>query len=301
MRIYAKDKYGKRSGWHVNEVGRGCTWNPITGCNDISEGCRFCYARGVAEGCHLKQTALNAKRIAEGKPGLRHLGYQKPGVAGKFTPFPGATLPGFGVELRWDKLKTLPPHGGKDRRVFVCACSDLFHNSVPVDFVKGVFAALAKRPGTTYHVFSKRASRMPAVVSQALGGDSPRENLILGVTIESNKYVDRAEFLRQTPAAVRCLSLSPLLDSLPDLDLTDIDWVSLGSECVRGKRNQGRPVQADWVRSVRDRCVSRGIPFMFTSWGQPSSNPDPKNDPSFPNDPHGGCFLDGVEWDQSPQ
>jgi protein gp37 len=140
---------------------------------------------------------------------------------------------------------------------------------------------------------------MPVVVSQALGGKPPLENLILGVTIESNKYVGRADFLRQTPAAKRCLSLSPLLDSLPNLDLTGIDWVSLGSECSRENREQSRRVEADWVRSVRDRCVSRGIPFMFTSWGQPSSNPDPKNDPSFPNDPHGGCFLDGVEWDES--
>jgi len=281
MRVVNK----KGKGFNIQYAGRN-SWNPISGCDDVSEGCRNCYARSIA---------VANKRYGH---------YTQDGICGKFTDTPGAPAPGFGVELKWNTLRDGKlPTGGKERRVFVCDMSDPFHKDVPVDFIQELYQRLQDplriKTGTQWLLLTKRAPKMKKVVKQVVRNDPPPENIWLGTTIELNSNVNRADYLRDTPAAIRWLCLEPLLGPLPDLDLTGIDWVVAGGESgPRGKKM--RPIQADWVREIRDKCVPLGIPFMFKHWGHKDYNPDP-TDPSLAGDPKGGCRLDRVFWEQVPE
>lgn len=217
------------------------TWNPTTGCDQVSPGCDNCYAMAMAK--RLK---------AMGSPK-----YQKDGN-------PRTSGPGFGLTEHWDMLDQ-PTRWKKPRRIFVNSMSDLFHREVSLDFQVQVFDIMEQTPRHTFQILTKRPEimrRRIATIYAELGLTRPAEHIWLGTSIENNKFVNRADHLRLIPS-VRFLSLEPLLGPLPDLDLHAIDWVIVGGESGPG----ARPMHPDWVRHLRDYCVRVGVAFHFKQWG----------------------------------
>lgn len=243
---------------------RGKTWNPVTGCEKVSPGCDHCYAETLSE---------------------------------RFRGTPGHYFEnGFDVQLRPDKLD-LPLRWRKPRKVFVNSMSDLFHDSVPADYIIDVFAVMAKAKQHTFQVLTKRHARMRSLLSdggfaremwyrlgiveypEVLDEVWPLPNVWLGVSAEGQKWADiRIPALLDTPAAVRFISAEPLLgpitlsgDALghyyggdPREDITGLDWVIVGGE----SGPKARPMHPDWARSLRDQCVDAGMPFHFKQWGE---------------------------------
>ncbi|MGH9209882.1 MAG: DUF5131 family protein [Acidimicrobiales bacterium] len=231
------------------------TWNPTTGCDRTSPGCDNCYA------------ATLAKRLkAMGQPK-----YQNDGD-------PRTSGPGFRLTLHPDVL-AVPMTWAAPRTIFVNSMSDLFHPDVPTGFIREVFDVMEATPQHTYQVLTKRARRL-AELADAL---SWPPNVWIGVSIETDRYYFRARQLGAVPAAVRFLSCEPLLGPLDALPLDAIDWVIAGGE----SGSRARPIEADWVRSVRDQCASAAVPFFFKQWGGRT----PKA---------GGRELDGRFHDEMP-
>jgi len=231
------------------------TWNPVTGCDRVSEGCDNCYALLMAK--RLK--AMGADK------------YQQDGD-------PRTSGAGFGVTLHPTAL--LQPYRWKTpKTVFVNSMSDLFHARVPIPFLRDIFDVIRETPQHTYQALTKRAHRMARVGDQL---DWP-DNLWMGVSVESEKVVDRIDHLRATPASVRFLSCEPLIDGLPRLNLTGIDWVIAGGE----SGPNARPLDPSWVTDLRDQCATAGVAFFFKQWGgrTPKAN---------------GRLLDGRTWDLMP-
>lgn len=233
------------------------TWNPTTGCDRVSAGCDHCYALAFAQ--RLK---------AMGSPA-----YQRDGD-------PRTSGPGFALSLHPERLG-LPLRWRRPRLVFVDSMSDLFHPGVPDGFVARVLETMRLASQHSFFVLTKRPARMRALLSEQL--PAPLPNVWWGTTVEDDRQVWRADRLRSTPAAVRFLSLQPLLGPLPSLRLDGLDWVYVGGES--GPHH--RPVEPEWVRDVRDRCVAAGIPFLFKQWGGRTRNA-------------GGRVLDGRTWDEMP-
>jgi len=231
------------------------TWNPTTGCDRISSGCDNCYALAFAK--RLK--AMGAEK------------YQADGDR-------RTSGPGFGVSVHPDALG-VPLRWRTPRLVFVNSMSDLFHARVPTPFLHQVVDVMRMTPQHTYQLLTKRSHRLARV---SAGIDWP-PNVWLGVTIESDEYAARADDLRAVPAAVRFLSLEPLLGPLPSLDLQGIDWVIVGGESGNGARR----IDAEWVIELRDRCHRAGVAFFFKQWGGRT----PKS---------GGRILAGRTWDELP-
>ena len=224
------------------------TWNPVTGCTKVSPGCDNCYAETFAE---------------------------------RWRGVPGhAYEQGFDLVLRPERLEH-PLKWRRPRMVFVNSMSDLFHERVPTTFVRRVFEVMATAEQHTFQVLTKRPGRMASMLRQIQ--PSPLPNVWLGTSIESDQFVWRADKLRQTPAAVRFLSLEPLLGPLPSLDLTALDWVIVGGES--GPRH--RPIDPAWVREIRDRSIAAGVPFFFKQWGGHRAKA-------------GGRTLDEQVWDEMP-
>ncbi len=184
---------------------------------------------------------------------------------------------GFELTLQEDQLY-LPQRWRQPRLVFVNSMSDLFHPKVPTEFIQRVFQVMADSERHTFQVLTKRPRRA-ALLSSKLRW-SP--NVWLGTSIEQQQYVGRIDDLRRTDARVRFLSLEPLLGPL-DLNLADIDWVIVGGESGPG----ARPVNIEWIRSIRDQCRSSSTPFFFKQWGGRTAKA-------------GGRELDGRTWDEMP-
>lgn len=233
------------------------TWNPTTGCDRISPGCDNCYALTLA---------ARLKAMGQQK-------YQRDGD-------PRTSGPGFGVTCHPDELLS-PARWKRPRLVFVNSMSDLFHPEVPELFIQQVWAAMQATPRHTYQVLTKRPHRMAAVLRRI--APEPLPNVWVGTSIESDRYVFRASQLCATPAAVRFLSLEPLLGPLPSLDLRGVDWVIVGGESGHGARE----MDAAWAEDIRDRCVAARVPFFFKQWGGRTAKA-------------GGRVLDGEEWDEMP-
>lgn len=231
------------------------TWNPTTGCDRISAGCDNCYALTLSK---------RLKAMGSAK-------YQNDGD-------PRTSGPGFGVTLHEDTL-TLPLRWRDPKVVFVNSMSDLFHARVPIEFVERVFDIMAATPHHTYQILTKRAGRL-ARLSHRLPWPG---NVWMGVSVEDERQLGRIDHLRQVPAAVRFVSAEPLIGPLDALDLSDVDWLIAGGES--GPR--ARPVQASWVQTLRDHCVSAEVAFFFKQWGGKT----PKT---------GGRVLDGETWSQMP-
>jgi protein gp37 len=149
----------------------------------------------------------------------------------------------------------------KPRMVFVNSMGDLFHEKVSDAFIKRVFKVMANTPQHTYQLLTKREDRL-FTISSILPWP---KNVWMGVTVEDNDHLNRVERLRRIPSVVRFLSIEPLLGPLPDLDLNGIDWVIVGGESGPG----ARPMQGDWVISIRDACIRESVPFFFKQWGGP--------------------------------
>lgn len=304
------------------------TWNPLSGCDKISPGCKFCYA------------IPQAHRLAA-------MGQQK---------YKGTTKRQ-GTSLNWTGLVNLdvkalaiPLKEKKPTVYFVNSMSDLFHDEVPIEFIADVFAVMYLTPYHTYQLLTKRDARMQSILSDSLFesavirsvdrifklyshyfindtlGSSPIQlspeqikakmpllNLWLGVSVEDQHNDKRIENLIKTPAALRWLSCEPLiapLDLIPQLGypipgtkeyIPPIDWVVVGGESGTGERRKTNP---DWVRSIRNQCRALQIPFFFKQWGKDIFNPD-SSDPTIakdhPDHAKGGCMLDGEIYRQYPK
>jgi len=228
------------------------TWNPVTGCSKVSPGCANCYAETLS---------------------LRFGWSAKP-----WTPANAAE----NVILHPERL-LLPTRWRQPRRVFVNSMSDLFHELVPDPYIRQVFDVMAQCPRHEFQVLSKRPERMRELHRLWTDRHGILPNVWLGTSIENDRWVGRANDLRATPAAVRFISAEPLLGPLPSLDLTGVDWLIVGGES--GIRH--RPIEADWVRDLRDRAVDASVAFFFKQWGGRT----PKTH---------GRELDGRTWDQYP-
>jgi len=227
------------------------TWNPWYGCRKVSPGCKHCYAERFAE--RFRGTADH--------------------------PF----STGFDPTLRPERLDQ-PFRWRSPRMVFVNSMSDLFGEFVPDEYLLQVFDVMRRTPQHTYQVLTKRADRMNEWV-RSQKWVSTAFNIWLGVSVEDEKYgLPRVDLLRRTPAAVRFLSIEPLLEALPGLDLGGIHWVIVGGESGPG----ARPLDPRWVRSIRDRCHREGVPFFFKQWGGVRKHVT-------------GRVLDGRTWDEVPE
>lgn len=222
------------------------TWNPVTGCDKVSPGCKHCYAERMAE-----------RLQAMGQANYRN---------------------GFEVTLQ-PAMLPLPLSWKRPRTIFVNSMSDLFHEEVPDDYVRRVFEVMARAHWHRFQVLTKRAARLAALAPSLPWPD----NVWMGVSVESAKYTSRIDALREVPAAVRFLSLEPLLGPLPGLDLRGIDWVIVGGES--GPR--ARAMERAWVRDLRGQCESARVAFFFKQWGGT-------------NKKRTGRELDGRTWDELP-
>ena len=202
------------------------TWNPVTGCTKVSSGCAHCYAERMA-------FRLQAMGQANYKNGFRVTTHEH-----------ALALP-----LRWRKPQT----------IFVNSMSDLFHEDVPLDFIRRIFAVMEEAFWHRFQVLTKRSSRL-AELAPILPWP---ENVWIGVTVENNDCTYRIDHLRQVPAALRFLSLEPLLGPVPNLDLSEIHWVIAGGESGPA----ARPMDADWIRDVQSQCREASVPFFFKQWG----------------------------------
>jgi protein gp37 len=233
-------------GDHTGIEWTDATWNPVTGCTKVIPGCKHCYA---------ERLALRLK--AMGNPRYRN---------------------GFAVTLHPDLL-TLPLRWRGCRRIFVNSMSDLFHEAVPDDFIRRVFEIMVQAHWHIFQILTKRAERLAELAPKLPWPP----NVWQGVSVENARHTWRIIHLQKVPAAVRFLSVEPLLGPIPDLPLDDIHWVIVGGES--GPRH--RPMDPAWVRHIRDQCLAIGVPFFFKQWG--GRTPRAK-----------GRVLDGATWDDMP-
>ncbi|HUT54433.1 MAG TPA: phage Gp37/Gp68 family protein [bacterium] len=223
------------------------TWNPVTGCTKISPGCMNCYAQVFAE---------------------------------RWRGIPGHHFEqGFDLRL-WKERLDLPLTWKKPRTVFVNSMSDLFHEKVPLSFIRKVFRTMEKASWHTFQILTKRSERMAKFAPRL---DWP-PNVWMGVSIETANYLWRADHLRNVPVEVRFLSLEPLLEPLGIIDLSGIHWVVVGGESGPG----ARPMKVTWVKEIRKQCRKEGVPFFFKQWGGVQKK-------------RNGRVLDGHTWDELPK
>jgi protein gp37 len=207
------------------------TWNPVRGCAKITSGCAHCYAEVFAE---------------------------------RFRGVPGHPYEqGFDLRLIPEKLAD-PLKWPKPKMVFVNSMSDLFHNDVPDNYIEAVCRVIKLADWHTYQVLTKRSERLHNMLHGRLLEYAGLSHIWWGVSVENrNQGVPRIDHLRKTPAAMRFLSVEPLLEDLGELDLSKINWVIVGGESGYG----ARLMQTDWVRKIRDRCFAEDVPFFFKQWG----------------------------------
>jgi protein gp37 len=202
------------------------TWNPSTGCDAISPGCENCYAERMSQR-------------------LKAMGQHKYRNGFRLTTHPNT----LDLPLRWKK----------PQRIFVNSMSDLFHDQVPIEYVQRVFSTMRRAHWHQFQVLTKRSGRLLAFDEQI---DWP-PNVWMGVSVESAAYKSRIGHLRKTGAAVKFLSLEPLIGDLGTLDLGNIDWVIVGGESGPG----ARPMEKTWVDGIFRQCLAYDVPFFFKQWG----------------------------------
>lgn len=202
------------------------TWNPVTGCTKISSGCANCYAERMA------------KRLqAMGQPNYQN---------------------GFDVSCH-DHVLEQPLSWKKPRTVFVNSMSDMFHEDVPEQFIAAVFDVMKRAHWHRFQVLTKRDQRMAEVAARL---DWP-SNVWMGVSVENRRARSRIHSLQTVPAAVRFLSLEPLLESVGEIALSGIHWVIVGGESGPG----ARPMDEAWVQEIKSQCEVADVPFFFKQWG----------------------------------
>lgn len=204
------------------------TWNPTTGCDKVSAGCKFCYAEVMSK-------RLKAMGIEK---------YQN----------------GFDIKIHEEELKK-PYSWKKPRVVFVNSMSDLFHPDVPVDFIQKVFKVMKENPQHVFQLLTKRPEILKYYDSE--GWLDWSHNIWMGISVEDERVMNRIDLLRDTNARVKFLSCEPLIGPLPNMNLEKIDWVIVGGESGR----KPRPMDTDWVTDIKDQCKKSGVAFFFKQWG----------------------------------
>ncbi len=237
------------------------TWNPVAGCTPVSAGCRNCYAARMA----LRLEAMT------GAVGAKYAGTARRTRSGRpvFTGQVALDHEALDVPRRWRSPRT----------VFVNSMSDLFHEFVPDGFIEAVFEVVADCERHIFQILTKRPERALRM-SESLSWPS---NLWMGTSVEDRHVIDRARVLQQIPARTRFLSCEPLIGPLGRMPLAGIHWVIVGGESGPG----ARPMDPEWVRSIRRQCDGKGVPFFFKQWGGV-------------NKKAGGRELDGKEWNATP-
>lgn len=204
------------------------TWNPTTGCNKISAGCKHCYAEVMAR-------RLKAMGVEKYKDGF---------------------------ELRiHEKDLLLPYQWKKPRVVFVNSMSDLFHKKVPIDFIQKVFKVMRENPQHVFQVLTKRSDLLLKYDRE--GKLDWSHNIWMGVSVEDEKVVSRIDDLRKTKARIKFLSCEPLIAAIPKMNLKGIDWVIVGGESGR----KPRPMNSEWVFDIKKQCQKAKVAFFFKQWG----------------------------------
>jgi protein gp37/ParB-like chromosome segregation protein Spo0J len=240
------------------------TWNPTTGCTKVSTECKFCYAE--------KETI--------------RLSYNK--TFDKYNQ-------GFKVVVTHpETLKQ--PYTWKPSTIFVNSMSDLFHEDIPLDYIKDVFKVMKETPQHTYQILTKREKLLEQYSDQLDWAD----NIWMGVSVGEQKAVNRIESLVKCGAKNKFISIEPLIEELGDLNFDGIDWVILGGE---SGYNKVRPLKEEWVLKIQKQCLDQTTPFFFKQWGKTRNNPN-QNDPTI-NKTHryhakGGCELDGKVYWENP-
>lgn len=223
------------------------TWNPTTGCTKISAGCKFCYAE------------IMSKR-------LQAMGIEKYKDAFKVRVHPEALR----IPYTWKSAKI----------VFVNSMSDLFHEDIPLAFIKRVFTVMNENPHHVFQVLTKRAERLVEVHKELKW----THNIWMGVSVENEKVVRRIDLLRKTKARVKFLSIEPLIGPLLNMNLKKIDWVIVGGE----SGHKPRPMKVDWVLDIQEQCKKDGVAFFFKQWGGR-------------NKKAAGRMLNGRTYDEMPE
>lgn len=222
------------------------TWNPITGCTKVSDGCKNCYAEKMAK----RLQAMGQKKYKNG----------------------------FKLSLHYENIED-PLKIKKSQVIFVCSMSDIFHKDVPEDFILQLFEVMNKAHWHIFQVLTKRAERLQELSKKI----NWTENIWMGVTVESEKYINRIKYLQNCDAYIKFLSIEPMLSDIPNLILDNIDWVIVGGESGYG----ARPIKKEWVVSIKNQCERKNVPFFFKQWGGVNKK---KN----------GRMLDGKIYDNMP-
>ena len=228
------------------------TWNPVTGCTKVSPGCANCYAERMA-----------FRLQAMGQPNY---------------------INGFNLTMHERSLR-LPLCWKKPQTIFVNSMSDLFHKDVPVEFIQKVFDVMGRAHWHRFQILTKRSDRLAELSVGTHGRVSLQwsSNIWMGVSVENRDYTVRIDHLRKTGAKIKFISLEPLLEPMPDLNLEGIDWVIVGGESGPG----ARPMDRTWVIDIRNQCHKAKVPFFFKQWGGT-------------NKKKAGRILEGRIWDEMP-
>jgi protein gp37 len=206
------------------------TWNPVTGCTKITDGCDFCYAERFSE---------------------------------RFRGVPGHAFEnGFDLKLRPARLAQ-PLQWRQPKRIFVNSMSDLFHKEVPVDFIDAVFETMEAASWHTFQVLTKRSSLMVRYLRNRYASGLAPSHIWLGVSVEDAKNTVRLKHLKTARAAVKFVSFEPLLGPVGKVDLSGIAWVIVGGE----SGPKARPMCEEWAVEIRDQCRTAKAAFFFKQWG----------------------------------
>lgn len=215
------------------------TWNPVAGCSIVSAGCTNCYAMEMAR----RLEAMGVRKYDD------------------LTRKSGKRAVWSGV-VREDSSALEIPYGWKKpRKIFVNSMSDLFHECVSDEFIFSVWNVMRETPHHHYQILTKRPERMARLMSNP--SSDILQNVWLGTSIENAGTVDRIEYLRSTPAAIRFISFEPLIGSVGRVDLTDIHWAIVGGESGRN----ARPIREGWVDEIYAQCNAYDTAFFFKQWG----------------------------------
>lgn len=207
------------------------TWNPVRGCTKISPGCKFCYA----------------ERFAERFRGVKGHPFEQ----------------GFDLRLVPEKLAD-PLRWSTPKMIFVNSMSDLFHEGVPDEYIEAVARVMVQADWHTFQILTKRSKRMSDLLKTKLKFAARQRNVWWGVSVENKSYgLPRIKHLRDSGAAVKFLSVEPLIEDLGAFSLGEIDWMIVGGESGPG----ARPIDPSWVRSLRKQCRDAGVRFFFKQWG----------------------------------
>jgi len=238
------------------------TWNPTTGCDKISAGCKNCYAEVMSRRLH----AMGLPKYANGFNIMTHLHE-------------------LGTPYKWSG----------DKMVFVNSMSDLFHEDVPLNFIKQVFSVMKDTPQHMYQILTKRSQRLKDLASFLEWPD----NIWMGVSVENEKVTYRINDLSDVPAKVKFLSIEPLIGAIESLPLKGIDWVIVGGE----SGHKARPMKKEWIDFVLKKCKEQNVRFFFKQWGKPHFNEnqqDPTIAKDHPQHAKGGCQLNGQVYRELP-